>query len=127
MGGNFKHIIFLFVVFNGLSGCERQNKMNLANPASQFCVKKGGKILMAQRCDGGEYGICIFPNNFQCEEWAMFRGECPLGGVDLTAFQTIEGRYCALKGGSNLKNETQCHLPSGKICVTHELYEEKCL
>jgi putative hemolysin len=126
MGENFKRMGLLLIMFNGLLGCERENKVGLSNPASQNCVTKGGKIVMAQRCDGGEYGICIFPNNFQCEEWAMFRGECPLGGVDLATFQTVEGRYCALKGGKNLNSEAQCHLPSGKICTTQELYEGKC-
>jgi len=62
----------------------------------------------------------------QCEEWAMFRDECPIGGIKITGFLTSEGTYCALKGGQVLKNETQCHLPSGEICPTSDLFQGKC-
>jgi putative hemolysin len=25
---------------------------------------------------GAEFGVCIFKNNKECEEWSYFRGEC---------------------------------------------------
>jgi putative hemolysin len=126
MKENFKLIVLVFCIWGGLSGCDQEKKATLANPASQNCINKGGKLLMLQRCDLGEYGVCIFPNNFQCEEWALFRGECPSGGVDLSSFLTMEGRYCALIGGKALENETLCQLPLGKTCPAKALYEGKC-
>ncbi|MDD2758523.1 MAG: DUF333 domain-containing protein [Patescibacteria group bacterium] len=53
----------------------------LANPASVNCEQKGGKLEMKTDETGGQYAMCVFPDGKQCEEWAMFRGECPVGGV----------------------------------------------
>ena len=44
----------------------------LANPASVFCVKSGGKseIRTGPR---GQYGVCRLPNGRVVEEWSYFR------------------------------------------------------
>lgn len=106
--------------------CGNQKIMARPNPASQNCAEKGGEVLMSQRADGGTYGICVFEDNRQCEEWALFRGECPEGGLKITGYLTPEGIYCALKGGQVRENETLCDLPSGKTCSTQDLYNGKC-
>jgi uncharacterized protein len=49
--------------------------IGLANPASINCVKQGGKLQIVDT-SAGQVGICRFPNDKQCEEWAMLRGEC---------------------------------------------------
>ena len=54
---------------------------SLANPASGYCIQVGGKLEILKREDGAEYGVCLFEDNKKCEEWALFRGECPIGGV----------------------------------------------
>jgi putative hemolysin len=61
----------------------------IANPASENCVKQGGTVSIQKNSDGSEYGLCIFPDGKQCEEWAMQRGECPVGGI------LVVGRYTA--------------------------------
>lgn len=123
-----KSVTILFICWAmGLTmGCAEKKNMGLANPASQNCVEKRGTLKITKRGDGGEYGICIFTDNRQCEEWALFRGECPLGGVKITGFLTAEGIYCALKGGMVLENEVLCQLPSGKSCSTQDLYHGEC-
>jgi putative hemolysin len=103
-----------------------QKTMAIANPASTECIEKGGKLLISKRGDGGEYGICVFEDNRQCEEWAMSRGDCPVGGLNVTGYLTPEGVYCAIKGGQVLENETRCQLPSGEICSAQDLYNGKC-
>ena len=40
----------------------------MANPASANYVKQGGTLTIQKRGDGGEYGICLFEDNRQCEE-----------------------------------------------------------
>jgi putative hemolysin len=124
-----KNIIF-FLFLSGISnivlGCEEKKKLGLPNPASQYCIEKGGKLEMRKDAKGGIHGICIFPGNLQCEEWAMFRGECPLGGIDVKGFSTPGAVTCAVKGGKVLENETKCQLPSGKICQTEDLYQGTC-
>ena len=52
----------------------------IANPASENCVKQGGTVSIQKNSDGSEYGLCKFADGKQCEEWAMQRGECPVGG-----------------------------------------------
>ncbi|MCR4406900.1 MAG: DUF333 domain-containing protein [Anaerolineae bacterium] len=56
----------------------------IANPASENCIKQGGTLMIQKRGDGGEYGVCVFEDNRQCEEWAMLRGDCPVGGIKIT-------------------------------------------
>lgn len=109
-----------------LLGCGKREEAQLANPASLNCTQQGGQLQMAKRGDGGEYGICLFEDNRQCEEWALFREECPVGGIKVTGYLTPEGIHCAIKGGTVLENETKCDLPSGKTCSTKDLYNGTC-
>ncbi|MFH2072057.1 MAG: DUF333 domain-containing protein [Actinomycetota bacterium] len=54
------------------------DQAGLANPASGFCVEQGGTVDMREG-DGGTYGVCVFPDSSECDEWAFFRGECEPG------------------------------------------------
>ena len=106
----------------------------LANPASQNCAKRGGTLKIERRPDGGEYGVCVFTDNYQCEEWAMFRGECPVGGLRVTGYITPAARYCAITGGryavvanSGAADEQgACALPGGKACSADAYYAGTC-
>ena len=52
----------------------------LANPASVHCAEEGGTLEIRDEADGGQIGMCLFPDGSECEEWAFFRGECAPGG-----------------------------------------------
>lgn len=52
---------------------------NLPNPASVFCEKNGGKLEIRNAKDGGQFGVCVFADKSECDEWAFFRGECKPG------------------------------------------------
>ena len=43
------------------------------NPASEFCIKQGGKLEMKKDKDGGEYALCRLADGSTVEEWAYFR------------------------------------------------------
>ena len=90
----------LIAVVAALSGYEAAAQATLANPASQNCVAKGGKLAIEKNPKGGEYGVCVFADNLQCEEWAMLRGQCRTGGVKVTGYATRAARYCAITGGT---------------------------
>ena len=47
----------------------------LANPASVYCEKQGYTLEM-RTDENGTYGVCIFPDGTECEEWAYYRGDC---------------------------------------------------
>lgn len=71
----------------------------LANPASVFCIKNGGSVDIMAGWDSGQIGVCTFPGGSQCEEWAMMRGDCPIGGVAILQTWDASEAYCAMRGG----------------------------
>lgn len=100
---------------------------SIANPASENCEKVGGSLTIETRGDGGQYGLCNFDDNRSCEEWSLLRGDCPVGGVKTTGFDTIDQKYCAWIGGSTLavKNSI-CTFNDGSVCGTADLYNGLC-
>ena len=107
---------------------------SLANPASTNCVNHGGKLLIETDGSGGQFGVCRFPDNRQCEEWALLRGECPAGGIRVTGYVTAAARYCALRGaryrvltGSNTPSEQgSCQFAGGKSCAADAFFSGLC-
>ena len=48
----------------------------LPNPASKYCIDQGYELEIRTDEEGNQYGVCIFPDGSECEEWEYFRGEC---------------------------------------------------
>lgn len=92
-----------------------QSNSQLANPASTNCIAKGGELSIQTDPNEGDYGVCTFEDNRQCEEWALMRGECPVGGIKVTGYDPNSPEYfCAIRGGKMQKtasNTTDCILP----------------
>lgn len=101
-----------------------RNKSSLANPASKNCIEKGGKLKIKIN-PKGEYGICIFEDNKQCEEWALLRGECPAGGVKITGYQTEQAKSCAIIGGNYSEKSDSCTFKN-KECSAKKLFSGEC-
>ena len=100
---------------------------SLANPASVYCGEQGGTSVIKKLPNGGEYGLCEFEDDQACEEWAMYRGDCPIGGVKTTGFDNVQQSYCAWLGGRTLAVENAtCTLPDGTVCSDHDLYFGTC-
>jgi putative hemolysin len=100
----------------------------LANPASENCIEKGGSLQIQTKEDGSQYGLCYFDDARACEEWAMFRGECQVGGVKTTGYDTVDQKFCAWSGGRTFAVEnSQCTFPSGKVCPTIDFYNGTCI
>jgi Tol biopolymer transport system component/putative hemolysin len=106
----------------------------LPNPASQNCIDQGGSLTIEVRGDSGQYGVCTFEDNRQCEEWALLRGECPVGGLKVTGYATNAARYCAITGGAyavtgNSNTDTElgtCTFPNGVVCDVWDVYKGQC-
>ena len=96
----------------------------LANPASTRCIESGGTVRLERLPNGGQYGVCVFVDDRQCEEWALFRGECPAGGLRVTGYVTQAARYCAITGGrysvigrsDTPEEQGACTFASGTTC-----------
>jgi|SRR6185503_13823307 len=106
----------------------------LANPASAHCIEQGGRHVAERDAAGGEFGVCYFEDDRQCEEWALLRGHCPSGGLRVTGYVTPAARYCAITGGryavtgrSGASDEQgMCTLPDGSSCDAEAHYRGTC-
>lgn len=122
----FFGLINVFVLHNR-NNSNRIEKQTLANPASVHCDDIGGNVKILTRGDGGEYGVCEFEDNRQCEEWALYRGECPVGGIEIAGYDSEEQIYCAISGGETLAVENAtCKLPNGAECSVNSYYNGTC-
>jgi putative hemolysin len=101
----------------------------LANPASVNCLEQGGTLEMRQDASGGTYGVCIFPDGSECEEWAYFRGECrPQSEMDAeqsvpTNEQVVAWYGRVISSGTSVPAESKLLIApegTGEVYVTGE-------
>jgi len=74
-------LFFSVVALSLLCGCtSKEQKSNqaaaIANPASEYCIKKGGKIEIVKEASG-EKGMCHLSDGTIVEEWELFRRDNP--------------------------------------------------
>ena len=114
---------------------ESEQRTQIANPASGHWVQKGGELRIEKLGNGSEIGVCWFEDGRRCEEWALFRGECPVGGRRVTGYATPGARYCAIRGGhyeitahegSGIPERGLCRLPNGSRCESQALWNGDC-
>lgn len=58
------------------SNTNNSQLIGMANPASVFCEKQGYKLEIRKDAQGNEYGMCIFGDGKECDEWKFYRNEC---------------------------------------------------
>jgi len=51
------------------------NAPGMANPAAVYCRELGYEYEIVDT-DEGQYGICIFPDGGECNEWRFLQGKC---------------------------------------------------
>ncbi len=114
-----------------LAACNDQS--SLPNPASEYCVANGGTVDIREG-PLGQYGVCAFPDGNEAEEWAMYRGEVPVGGVEVSGYVTPAAQYCVITGGTytataNIgtpNEEGTCSLENGQVCEASQYYDGTC-
>jgi len=143
-----KFYLFILLAAWMLSACSKEptplvtpipssvpaSEAGLANPASVNCDEKGGQLEIRDRGELGQYGVCVFEDNRQCEEWALYRGDCPAGGVKVTGYATDAAVFCVITGGeytvtgSNGAADEQgtCTLKNGTSCDVWDNINGKC-
>lgn len=55
------------------SGAGSDASVMMANPASEYCVTKGGTLEIVKDKVGNEQGMCHLPDGTVVEEWKLFR------------------------------------------------------
>jgi len=121
-------------LFAGAHAACAQTPTTLANPASMHCRDLGGSSRIERTPRGDPYGVCVFQDNRQCEEWALLRGQCPAGGLRVTGYVTPAARYCAITGGSytvvaagnSATEQGDCKLPDGRVCSAAAHFDGSC-
>jgi putative hemolysin len=77
-------VLGLGLIASGCGTATTEAPAGLANPASVYCEEQGYRLEMRTDADGGTYGVCIFLDGSECEEWAFYRGECePASAVEV--------------------------------------------
>ena len=69
-------IVFVLVMLLAAACYPPAGPSQLANPATQYCLDNGGHTRPRGQQDDGPSGLCVFPDDSVCDEWAFFRGEC---------------------------------------------------
>jgi putative hemolysin len=119
--------VVIVIMAVGLSGCGTSTQeptvqptegAGLANPASVYCEGLGYQLEL-RNDESGTYGMCIFPDGSECDEWDFLAGRCGQ-----------EHSYCVQQGyvleseeGSNI---AKCVFPDGSSCMELEYFEGQC-
>ena len=70
------------ILLAACGGGSTPESVGMPNPASVFCEEHDGELEIRQDASGGEYGVCIFDDGSECEEWAFFNQECSPGDYE---------------------------------------------
>jgi putative hemolysin len=76
-----------------------QAEADMPNPASVFCEEQGGTVDIRSDDEGAQFGVCVFDDGSECEEWAFFRGECT-PGTEETGMPNPASVFCEAQGGT---------------------------
>lgn len=119
-----------------------QDATNIANPASVYCEEQGFELEIRAAQDGGQYSVCMFEDDSECEEWAYYRGECKPGDMDVAAPPTATpagianpaSAYCVEKGGASEIRTAEdgsqsgvCIFPDGSECNEWAFFRGECV
>src|SRR5262245_3590210 len=75
-GGVSQPLVLVFLLALTACSVDSTPRPHLANPASQNCIDKGGKLVIDRQPDGGQYDVCVFGDDRHCEEWAPRPRQC---------------------------------------------------
>ena len=64
------------------SFADNSEASSMANPASVYCEEQGNTLDIRTDSEGNQYGVCISPDEKECEEWAYYQGNCTFGGEE---------------------------------------------
>jgi hypothetical protein len=92
------------------------DNVRLPNPASMYCIDHDGELEIVDT-DEGQVGYCILTDGTRCEEWDLYRGECPVPNeeVDSPGDHVI---YSECVSDEDCVPEDCCH---ANFCVPIEL------
>lgn len=127
MRNNLLYIVIICLLSLVLS----VNAEQMTNPAADYCVKHDGSYEIQTDENGGQLGLCTFPNGQVCEEWKFFRGECKPD--NMLNMPNPASEYCLDIGGKleirQDKNGNEvgvCKFPNKVECDEWLLFRGEC-
>ncbi len=72
-------LVLLAATMLGCASGTSNEEPAIANPASTYCLEQGGMLDIREDEEGNQYGVCVFDDGSECDEWAFYRGECEPG------------------------------------------------
>lgn len=108
----------LLAACGGPAEIKEEAQPGLANPASVYCQGLGYREETRSNADG-QYGVCIFPDNSECDTWDFLAGRCGQ-----------EHSYC-VKNGYAIQSELNsniatCVFTDGSSCLEMEYFQGEC-
>ena len=115
--------------------------ITIDNPAAAYCEEQGFKLEIRTAQDGSQYGVCLFEDNTECEEWAYYRGECKPGDMDAAPPPTATpagianpaSTYCVEQDGTSEIRTAEdgsqysvCSFPDGGECEEWAFFRGEC-
>ena len=103
-----------------------------ANPASQFCVDKGGKSIIV-KSGKGDYGVCMLKDGTAMEEWEYYRQNHTARDAEaaVIGMPNPASVFCEKHGGKSINvkdkdgNETgKCQFKDGTKVDEWDYYRE---
>ena len=85
----FLPLALVFVIL--ALGCIEASQNELPNPAAVYCEDQGHSYEIRDG-EGGQYGVCVFPDGSECDGWDYFRGKCGPGTQEPEYENPAEGR-----------------------------------
>lgn len=61
-----------FALITGCTAPSQDTNVGMPNPASAYCVERGGTVTIVNR-PKGQVGFCTLPDGTQIEEWELYR------------------------------------------------------
>jgi putative hemolysin len=124
--------LLALVLVLGACGDDDGDQEDMANPASVYCVEQGGTLDIRTDDAGNQYGVCVFADGSECEEWAFYRGECA-PGEGSTGLPNPAAVYCVEQGGTlDVRSDAEgneygfCVFADGSECDEWAYYRGEC-
>ena len=73
-------LISIALTFSACSASSAGDNLNvtigIANPTAVYCKELGYEYKIITDSEGGQKGVCVFPDNSSCDAWGVFTGKC---------------------------------------------------
>jgi putative hemolysin len=104
--------------------CNSESELSqIANPASTHCIEIGGTLELVQTQDGTQ-GMCTLSSGEVCEEWALFRGECPAEIINNDDARICPMVYAPVCGVDGITYGNDCQAGDTQIAYQGECGSE---